>query len=852
MRRALLLVLVFALAACTTSTGTSTSPSPDPTATATVAPTTTEAGPGDVSTTTTEVPTTQPELVTPTGIEDLPADVQGVIIDLVRTTERLRGLSFLEPPVITVVSDEELADRVRQSIEDETENIDADESLYALLGLVPADVDLLALYGNLYGEQVGGFYDGEVGELVVPSDESLSGLQRLTLVHELTHALTDQHFGMFESYGDLVDEQRFDEATAFLSLIEGDATLTEILYLQELPTDEQRAVISESLEADTTTLQQTPLFIRESLVFPYTAGFEFTQRLYELGGFSEIGRAYSQPPLSSEQIIEPRDFRRDLPQDVPAPVSELDGYELVYDSVWGELGWELMLEQILGDTVAREAAGGWGGDHYVYFFDGVEGALVIEYRGDIERDVDELQSALIDYVVQAMAVGPQETAGDALVFSGEDFAAVTRSGESLTFVAATDPAVGQEPARPLNPPGPPPRRVVRWRDDTGAAVHAARHALGAPCDQLLGSPRRRRCCEPVLLRDHSRILGARHVDPASARCHRNPRRRHGAVDQAVAAATDRRIHGRRLGPWSAARGRFHSASATGSPLATSRVRFSGSTGGRVAGTLFMCATPIGNLGDVTDRLGDVLRSVDVVYAEDTRRTATLLRHLGSDRPLRSYFVGNENYRSGEIAARLAEGERVALVTDAGMPAIADPGVSAITAAREVGAVVTVVPGPSAVTSAVALSGFGGDRFVFEGFLPRKGRDRRDRLTSIVTDARPTVLFCSPKRVVDDLAEIEAETGPDRQVCVCRELTKQYEEVWVGAIRDAVRHWRSTQPRGEFTVVLSGAPTVADLSLEEAIAMAREFVAGGMSKSEAAKTAARDSAFPKGDIYDALL
>ena len=272
----------------------------------------------------------------------------------------------------------------------------------------------------------------------------------------------------------------------------------------------------------------------------------------------------------------------------------------------------------------------------------------------------------------------------------------------------------------------------------------------------------------------------------------------------------------------------------------------------MAGTLFMCATPIGNLGDVTDRLGEVLRTVDVVYAEDTRRTATLLRHLGSDRPLRSYFVGNERFRSGEIAARLENGERVALVTDAGMPAIADPGVSAIAAARDVGAAVTVIPGPSAVTSAVALSGFGGDRFVFEGFLPRKGGDRRDRITSIAADARPTVLFCSPKRVVDDLADIEAESGPDRQVCVCRELTKQYEEVWVGPIGDAVRHWRSVQPRGEFTVVLSGAATAVQLSLAEAIDLARELVAGGMSKSEAAKTAARDSTFAKGDIYDALL
>lgn len=272
----------------------------------------------------------------------------------------------------------------------------------------------------------------------------------------------------------------------------------------------------------------------------------------------------------------------------------------------------------------------------------------------------------------------------------------------------------------------------------------------------------------------------------------------------------------------------------------------------MAGTLFICATPIGNLGDVTDRLGEVLRTVDVVYAEDTRRTSTLLRHLDSGRPLRSYFVGNEAFRSAEVAGRLSDGENVALVTDAGMPAVADPGVSAIAAAREVGATITVVPGPSAVTSAIALSGFGGDRFVFEGFLPRKGAERAERVASIVADTRPTVIFCSPKRVVDDLSDLMADAGPDRQVCVCREITKQFEEIWVGSLADAIDHWESTQPRGEFTVVVSPAPSPMELSLAEAIETARALVAEGMSKSEAAKRAARQSSFSKGDIYDAIV
>ena len=270
------------------------------------------------------------------------------------------------------------------------------------------------------------------------------------------------------------------------------------------------------------------------------------------------------------------------------------------------------------------------------------------------------------------------------------------------------------------------------------------------------------------------------------------------------------------------------------------------------GTLYLCATPIGNLGDVTDRLGDVLRTVDIVYAEDTRRTATLLRYLGSDRDLRSYFIGNEAFRSTELAERLAAGESVALVTDAGMPAVADPGVTAVQAAVEAGAVISVIPGPSAVTSAVALSGFGGDRFVFEGFLPRKGGERAKRASEVTAETRPAVLFCSPRRLVSDLELLAESAGGDRQVCICRELTKQYEEVWRGTLSEAIEHWTEHQPRGEFTVVLDAASTETQISLEVAVERARSLVEAGHSKSDAAKTVARKSGLSKGPIYDSLI
>jgi 16S rRNA (cytidine1402-2'-O)-methyltransferase len=269
-------------------------------------------------------------------------------------------------------------------------------------------------------------------------------------------------------------------------------------------------------------------------------------------------------------------------------------------------------------------------------------------------------------------------------------------------------------------------------------------------------------------------------------------------------------------------------------------------------TLYLCATPIGNLGDVTERLADVLRKVDIIYAEDTRRTSTLLRFVDSDRPIRSYFVGNEAFRSAELVEHLQAGEDVALVTDAGMPAIADPGVSAVNAAVEAGVTVTVIPGPSAVTSALALSGFGGDRFVFEGFLPRRGNERRARAVEIAGETRPVVLFCSPRRILDDLRLLGEEAGSDRLVCVSRELTKQFEEVWRGTIQGAIDHWETTTPRGEFTIVVEGARTAEEISLDEAVERARRLVDSGLSKSDAARRVASETSFSKKPIYDALI
>lgn len=270
-----------------------------------------------------------------------------------------------------------------------------------------------------------------------------------------------------------------------------------------------------------------------------------------------------------------------------------------------------------------------------------------------------------------------------------------------------------------------------------------------------------------------------------------------------------------------------------------------------SGTLFICATPIGNLGDISERLRTTLETVDVVYAEDTRRTGKLLGHLGIDVPMRSLFSGNESERTTEMLKRLEAGEKVALVSDAGMPSVSDPGADAVRLAHAAGLVVTVIPGPSAVTTAMALSGFAGERFVFEGFLPRKGAQRRRRIESFVDEERPIVLFMSPHRLLGDLDALKTALGPARELVITRELTKLHEEVWTGSLDQAIAHWGEIAGRGEFTVVIGPAEKGPD-DFEDVMAIARALVDSGKSVSAAAREAATGSGHPRREIYEALI
>jgi 16S rRNA (cytidine1402-2'-O)-methyltransferase len=264
----------------------------------------------------------------------------------------------------------------------------------------------------------------------------------------------------------------------------------------------------------------------------------------------------------------------------------------------------------------------------------------------------------------------------------------------------------------------------------------------------------------------------------------------------------------------------------------------------------VCGTPIGNLGDVTHRLGEVLAAVDVIYAEDTRRAAKLAAHLGLKVGVRSLFAGNEKTRSDEALDRLLHGEQVALISDAGMPAVSDPGAWLVSQAHRHRIPVTVIPGPSSVTTALVLSGLPADRFAFEGFLPRKGKERRGRIEVIAGDDRSTVVFASPQRLGEDLEAMRVVMGDDRMVAVTRELTKLHEEVWLGSLAEAVERW-SGEVRGEVTVVVAPRqPVVGDLGA--ALASARALVEEGRTVSEAARQVSEETGQSRRQIYQALL
>jgi 16S rRNA (cytidine1402-2'-O)-methyltransferase len=273
----------------------------------------------------------------------------------------------------------------------------------------------------------------------------------------------------------------------------------------------------------------------------------------------------------------------------------------------------------------------------------------------------------------------------------------------------------------------------------------------------------------------------------------------------------------------------------------------------MTGRLVLAGTPIGDVSDASARLGRVLAGADVVAAEDTRRLRRLTSELGIQLGGRvvSYFEGNERERTPELLQALVDGQTVVVVTDAGMPSVSDPGYRLVAAAIEAGVDITAVPGPSAVLTALALSGLPVDRFTFEGFLPRKPGERARRLEELAEEPRTMVFFEAPHRLTASLEAMSEAFGADRRTAVCRELTKTYEEVKRGPVSDLVT-WSKDGVRGEITVVVAGADPAKVLTPEQLAAEVAVDEEAGTPRKQAISDVAKRFNVPKRTVYDAVL
>lgn len=266
-------------------------------------------------------------------------------------------------------------------------------------------------------------------------------------------------------------------------------------------------------------------------------------------------------------------------------------------------------------------------------------------------------------------------------------------------------------------------------------------------------------------------------------------------------------------------------------------------------TLFVVATPLGNLGDLSHRAEEVLRTVPVVAAEDTRRIRGLLSHLDAHPKVLSFHAHSPERRTTVLLEILAEGRDVALVTDAGTPGVSDPGETLVAEVRAAGFVVVPIPGPSAVTTALSASGLPADRYLFLGFIPRKGRERERLLAQAAESPWTVVLYEAPPRLADLLADLEEVAGPDRPAVVARELTKLYEEFRAGTVAELAAYYRESEPRGEITVVVSGRPEAASpVTPPDAGERAVQLLATGMSRKDAVQQLVQDFRISRNEAY----
>jgi 16S rRNA (cytidine1402-2'-O)-methyltransferase len=271
------------------------------------------------------------------------------------------------------------------------------------------------------------------------------------------------------------------------------------------------------------------------------------------------------------------------------------------------------------------------------------------------------------------------------------------------------------------------------------------------------------------------------------------------------------------------------------------------------GKLYIVGTPIGNLEDITFRAIKILQTVDLIAAEDTRHTGRLLQHFQIKTPQTSYHQHNRNTKTSELIQQLIEGKSIALVSDAGMPGISDPGYELVTACVEEGIKVVPIPGACAFVTALSASSLATDRFVFEGFLPTKAKQRRENLELLVSESRTLIFYESPHRLRDTLQDLASVFGNSRRIVLARELTKLYEEFWRGSIEEAIHHYNSRPPQGEYTLLVAGAEFIKqELTEEEIKTQLQSLINQGISRSQASREIAKTTSLHRRHIYELAL
>jgi len=448
-------VLALSVAAC--------SPGADSTTTSSAA-TTTDGGIQD-STTTTAVDGQESTTTTSTSTPDVTISVPGTasdsidpdVVDEMRSelatlmveAEQVRGIPFIATPTVVILDEAEFSQRVSDLVAEDLdqEELATDSDFYAMLGMLEPGTDLYELLIDLYTEQVAGFYDGDSEEMVVPAaPDGFTALQRITVLHELVHALTDQHFDFNDEIEVLADEGNGDDVAAYRALIEGDATRSQFVYMEGMSPIEAVEAATEALAYDSSVFDSVPDWIQADLTFPYDQGLVFIEAITTTGGLAAVDDAYQNPPQTTEQVLEPARYERNEPPRDLAPLTvEIDGWEIYDEATLGDWGFRLLLDGSVSPGEATQAASGWGNDTYRVFTRDGDMAMVMSYVGDSERDAEELANALIVHIRDDMDSGPAEESADGLLYrQGNVYSFIDRIDDGIYWIVSTDKPAGEE------------------------------------------------------------------------------------------------------------------------------------------------------------------------------------------------------------------------------------------------------------------------------------------------------------------------------------------------------------------------------------------------------------------------